>query len=1011
MKAVLSIPCALRRAFSPDIWLVLTAVLLLSAPALPAAAQTLSAGVLQGTVLDSLGAPLYNVTVTITSRSNGQRSTVRTDHEGLYASELLTPGHYDALFERLGFVPERVEDVLVVAGGRRNLGVTLNLAHGPVQSRRTRAPNALLSLSGPSAPDHWLVSGANIAAMPFDGLGLNGLFHTASLAGAHHDVAGLPGSMSGLVVDGVPLVQRGRRFEQFMHQASLPLAWLGQVGLEINNADVEYPGAAGGYIIGHSRRGGREAGLSAFGDYAGSSLVSGAADLPSFTGYRAGGLLEGPIVRDTASFVAGGEVLRSRTPFNAFWTADAQSAMAAKAALDHSSIALTRYTQPDAAVLDRESVFGRMDLRLGDNTTISGRGFFAQTPEPEPVAPWTETALRSPITGRQREILGTATLVTRLEDRYTGELSAGFESSHNGQRPSADRHNALPATTIVSAGRSFGSSDNADFDAQLSSLYVRGMLHIRSGAHWRKIGISASLPSYHVPDVVDRAGEFTFADTADLASGFGYFRRVNGAVNRADFKMRRVGIMAQDVWRPNPGLEVLAAGRITSFRLPDSSNIDPSPEWSRLAAMSNRSTGGRQVEFEPRFVITLTPGGREDWQMRTGVMVDADMPDPAYVAEVVSNHGTATSRVGYGSLGVWPKLPVTAAAPINGFVLSVIGPKYQGPRTTRAFGSLTRLFGAQGGLTVEFDYRRTEFLPERIDLNLTPSVTGHDQFGRPLFGQLDKRGAMLTASRGSNRRFDTFDQVWGIQSTAESRYTGFTVILERPLNGALALYGSYTYSRTNDNWLSGAPGDPYSQLTPFPDSALETDWKDGRSDFDVPNRATLGAELHLPGALSPSVAALFRYQSGYPFTPGFRPGVDANGDGSSSNDPAFIDGSVSGMSELLAKWPCLQADQGTYATRNSCRTPNLLSLDGRFSMTFHSTARYAASLVVDALHLIATKDGEPDRAVYLLDPAANLSVDGSGNVTVPLVANPDFGQLVTRFTAERQLRLGLRVSF
>jgi hypothetical protein len=39
-----------------------------------------------------------------------------------------------------------------------------------------------------------------------------------------------------------------------------------------------------------------------------------------------------------------------------------------------------------------------------------------------------------------------------------------------------------------------------------------------------------------------------------------------------------------------------------------------------------------------------------------------------------------------------------------------------------------------------------------------------------------------------------------------------------------------------------------------------------------------------------------------------------------------------------------------------------------------------------------------------------VSGDGS-TVTVPLIANPNFGELLTRFAPQRQFRLGLRVSY
>ncbi|MGH7504790.1 MAG: hypothetical protein ACRELX_04035, partial [Longimicrobiales bacterium] len=227
-----------------------------------------------------------------------------------------------------------------------------------------------------------------------------------------------------------------------------------------------------------------------------------------------------------------------------------------------------------------------------------------------------------------------------------------------------------------------------------------------------------------------------------------------------------------------------------------------------------------------------------------------------------------------------------------------------------------------------------------------------------------------------------------------------------------ALFGSYTYSITEDDWLWGDGLDPESQLSPFPDSLNGVDWADGRSDFDVPHRASVGVELKVPGQFGPRIAALYRYQSGYPFTPGFRDGVDINGDGSGRNDPAFIDDGIAGTAELVSEWSCLRDGIDGFVERNACRGPDYQALDARLSLEFVRTDRYTGQLVVDGLDLLASEIGVLDRAVYLVDPAVDLATAPAGRVvTVPLVANPNFGELLTRYAPQRQLRIGLRVSY
>jgi hypothetical protein len=972
-------------------------------------AQTLSTGVIVGAVTDERGDPANGVTITISNRANGQRVLARTDRSGTFGSELLPPGHYDALFERLGNRPHRVEDILVVAGASQDVRVSLDVLAPQDTMASTSAAPVAQSVAGGAGPDRWLV-GQPVASMPLEGNGLSALLQTSSIAGARNEIEGLPATHAVVVIDGVPFVRRPRGFDVFAIQNAVPLYALTQTGLITNNPDVEYPGAAAS-LMAHTRRGGRERGLSGFGDFASDATASGFAEPPSFTAYRAGAIAEGPIVRDTASFVVGGEILRSRSPFDAFWTNDAAAAALVNAAANTFSTDLNGYTTPSLATVDRESVYGRFDMRFSETTTLSAYGIYATMDQPEPVAPWTERPIGSTLTPRLRNILAGASFVVRIDDDMMSQVDAGFESSRSLERPQADRGQALPQTTIVDAGRQFGSPRSQQFLGEILSFFVRGTLHFRSGTHWRKLGISAELPAYKVPYDGARAGSFTFPNLDDYRNGYGFYRAIEGGTrNRADFSTRRISIIGQDVWRPSPTVQVLAGARISSFRAPDSADVTPDQGWVNLAAQSNRAFPGRKIEFEPRFVITVSPATAQSLVLRGGVMVDGDVADPDVIGEIFSNNGTLSVRSGLGDIPAWPSSPASPGIMLRDPSLSIIGPDFRGPRSTRAFGSLSNTFGSIGALTLGFTYRRTEFLPQRVDLNRLPGVTGYDQHGRPIYGQLDKRSGMLTARYGTNRRFGAYEEVWGLQATGESRYTGVTISAERSLAGPVGFFGSYTWSKTEDDWLLGRLGDPFTQLAPF-DSIGPEDWTMGVSDLDVPHRAVAGLEVVLPGSFTPRVAALFRYQSGYPFTPGFRPGVDVNADGSGYNDPAFIDTSVSGMAGVLESWPCLQESAGQFVARNACRGPGIKGLDARFSLTFQQAAQYSASLVVDGLNLISSDAGEVDAALYLVDPDQSLDIQADGTVGIPLIANPDFGRLLTRYSPQRMLRVGVRVSF
>jgi hypothetical protein len=258
---------------------------------------------------------------------------------------------------------------------------------------------------------------------------------------------------------------------------------------------------------------------------------------------------------------------------------------------------------------------------------------------------------------------------------------------------------------------------------------------------------------------------------------------------------------------------------------------------------------------------------------------------------------------------------------------------------------------------------------------------------------------------GSNRRFSEFDLVSALDADGVSDYWGLTARLERRIGPVLNLVGSYTYSRTEDNVPFG--GSPSGGLTPFHAGLDDRDWLDGRSDFDVPHRVAAGAELKLSVV---RLSGFFRHQSGFPFTPGFGNGVDANGDGSFNNDPAFIDDGISGVADLASGWDCLRTQVGRFATRNSCRGDPMNTLDVRLAIRVVEIAGYGVEVVADGLNLLDARDASVDRALYLLDASGTVTTDPvTGDVTVPLVVNPDFGKPVHSTSTGRFIRFGVKV--
>lgn len=90
-----------------------------------------------------------------------------------------------------------------------------------------------------------------------------------------------------------------------------------------------------------------------------------------------------------------------------------------------------------------------------------------------------------------------------------------------------------------------------------------------------------------------------------------------------------------------------------------------------------------------------------------------------------------------------------------------------------------------------------------------------------------------------------------------------------------------------------------------------------------------------------------------------------------------------------------------------------MSLDLRLSVGLPIQASDGSrlSLVLDAFNVVASTVGLIDRALLLVDPNGVLTTDSQGNVTLPLVVNPNFGNIQSRRSDPRLFRVGVRMEY
>ena len=454
-------------------------------------------------------------------------------------------------------------------------------------------------------------------------------------------------------------------------------------------------------------------------------------------------------------------------------------------------------------------------------------------------------------------------------------------------------------------------------------------------------------------------------------------------------------------WGPRVDRQPLPAGE-----------VDLDTEWQRLAGLTNNVVDKTEWLPSVRAGFTWDVRQAHKWIINAGAGIYYDRFDPLLLSQWLTDDGTGRVRRDVGTID-WPNPTSTGVFRR----LTLIDGELAPPRTTRFGAGLVHRLSGTTALHVSGVFRQTENLPRRTDLNLLQLPVSRDQYGRAVFGHLIQQGSLLAVDPQPNlvcgqpasrcRRFDGYDEVAGITSDGVSDHWGFTVGVEHQ-TAEVGLLARYTFGRTTDNWFAAREG---GWTVSLPQGLDATDaWADGTSDFDIPHRAI--AAVSMNGPAGSRIGASYRFQSGMPFTPGYRAGVDAGGDGSARNDPAFVDASMPGMAELFGRWSCLSESSGAIAKRNSCRGAATHALDVSVGFQFGQVAGTAASLVLDVFDLLESERTQPDAALYLVNPAGALTRDAAARtINVPLVLNSNFGEELVRPHGGRKLRLGLSLNW
>ena len=977
----------------------LAAALLLIGP-LCAGAQS-AAGSIEGVVVDPSGAVLPGVTITLAQSAVGVERTAVTGTNGFFHAPLLPVGAYDLTASLPGFATLRRTDLRLTINN--TIGLRLEMVIAGVVERvdvSGAAPIVDRSRSSVSA----LIDETSIRNLPVNGR--NFLDFVLLTPGVTRDVrsgdlsfAGQRGSLNSLIIDGadsnntffgqtLARTGSGRAPYQFSMDA------VQEFQVNANSFAAEYGRAAGGVINVVTKSGSNHFRGSLFEFYRDKTLNATNA-IDAFNGlpkspyhyHQFGGTLGGPLRVNRDFFFVAYDGQRNTQPNPVVLnvppgTPDDNATRAGIELLRPLADSWRRTLDQDVFLIKTDHQVTnahRLTVRYNDQN-FTGDGF-------ESIGPQNASEHTGASLVRTRVL--NASWAALLGANRFNELRMQFARDNETGTANSDQPEAVifqGGTPVLVIGRnSFSPRANILDRVQIADvlMWSRGSHTFKAGGDLQIDSIDNFFPGLFGGRYVFRSlASFARGRPDNIAAGEQYLQNfagdgMTGAHTGPD--VRDLSLFVQDEWRPtadatvNFGLRYdLMTVAAPSVRNPDAQLTAAGVDTSRFDADTDN--------WGPRLGIAWTPRGRPH-VLRGGWGLFYGRTPALPVTTAHTNNGISiVSRLFTGDLV--PTYPERFAdVPSRGIPLrsniSYIDRGFENPRLMHANAALEWQLRRDATIAITYLFVDGKDLPRWVDRNLgtllqrTFTIAGSDQtVAYPFF------------SRG-DRPFTNFERVIAFQSSAESRYNGLTVELNRrfAVDGA-QLRLSYTLGKVVDT-VPEAGGD---------DAAYASDPVDSETDRTVGNNdrrhrfvaSGVYASNRLARRVDGKTGALARdwlfsaivgIESGKPFSARVF-GVDLNGDGNTRNDLA----------------------PGT--RRNDFRLPTVVTVDARIARDLTLTSRLRAQIIWEAFNLFNRDNFDGvDPILY------NVAIP-----TLTLTPLSTFGRPVSS-AGERIMQLAVKVLF
>jgi outer membrane receptor protein involved in Fe transport len=906
-------------------------LLILCALSVPVLAQiSVTGGTLEGAVADASGGRVPNATVNVRDVAAGRQREVNGDAQGSFRLSELPAGTYEVNVSQPGFAPYRHSGVAVALGTTVHLDVMLQSASVTTQLTVSAQPS-------PIDPAQTSVSSSvdteRIEELPVESRNyLNFVLlapgvspsaeHAGSLGnGASPDsgfsFGGLRARSNNVAIDGLD------NNDEFTGSSRTELSLETVQEFQVVNAGLsaESGGASGGSINVITRNGANEIHGDAFAFIENGAL--GARNpfeteraAPDLQRYRIGVALGGPIVRNRTFYYAAFEQEHSGSLEDTFIpdsvAESVNNILRGPMFSGLTTRALNENRFPAARAETEASI--KLNHQFSDRNSFMLRYAFTNNREAGDAfnnGGLTDLSARGSSFTKDNDVVGA--LTTILSPQSISDLRFQYADRRAVTRTNDATGPGIDIAGLVSFGQPYaGNGRRTETHNQVSWTYSHAL-----GNHLVKAGVTVNRVHLDAAVADGFGGLYIFANLADFAAGQpDQFRQAFGLAG-TNFSVVNTGGFVQDHWRLTPKLTVDLGVRYDFEHLPnrlrqDPNNISPrfglayqiSPKWIVRA--------GYGIFYDRYVLASLNP-----LFQKNGMQAFEQVVDGATAASLFQSNNGA---------GLVAPIPTIAPS------IYRADPNLATPYSQQTTAAVQHQIGRDITATASYVFVRGVKLSRTTNTNLLPAG--------PEFG--------------NGRANPSFDNIFELQDSANSRYQGLSLTVNRRMSNELEFSGSYTFSKSLDDAsdFTEQPMNPFNFRPEWAHSLQDQRhrlvfnglWELPIGDEDDPGQA--GHDNWITSVFGHlEVAPIVTLESGRPVNP--LTGIDSN---------------------LSDAFPLVARPLGF--GRNSLNTPLPANIDFRLLKYFPFGKTRRLDVVAEAFNLLNHTNVSQINPIYGVGPTA-----------------------------------------